>query len=188
MIEVISKARQSGSLRRLAGVRIRKTLYGQVKLVGTVVGYEGDCLVIAYTAPTVRQSFHAERTPTNPTLLCEVPAGHSLLLTEPIGISIWEVDKEAERMRNWFRSHMMRVAYFAPYGVRQKGIIVGYFGSRAVIRTIYTRASKALTPVNVGDYNAGALKGLQPPSKAYRDYLVKVDNLRITKLTGIENI
>ena len=182
MKEVIRKARQ------LAGVRIRKTLYGQVKLVGKVVGYEGDCLVIAYTTPTVRQSFHAERTPTNPKLLCEVPAGHSLLLTEPTGINIWEVDKEAERMRSWFRSYMMRVAYFAPYGVRQKGIIVGYFGSMAVIRTMYTKASKALSPVAVGDYNAGAMKGIQPPSKLYRDYLVKVDNLRITKLTGIENI
>ena len=182
MKEVIRKARQ------LAGVRIRKTLYGQVKLVGKVVGYEGDCLVIAYTTPTVRQSFHAERTPTNPKVLCEVPAGHSLLLTEPTGINIWEVDKEAERMRSWFRSYMMRVAYFAPYGVRQKGIIVGYFGSMAVIRTMYTKASKALSPVAVGDYNAGAMKGIQPPSKLYRDYLVKVDNLRITKLTGIENI
>ena len=91
-------------------------------------------------------------------------------------------------MRSWFRNYMARVAYFAPYGVQQKGIIVGYFGSMAVIRTMYTRASKALTPVAVGDYNAGAMKGIQPPSKLYRDYLVKVDNLRITKLTGIENI
>ena len=182
MKEVISKARQ------LAGVRIRKTLNGQVKLFGRVVGYEGDCLVIAYTAPLVKVSYHAERTPTNPTLLCEVPAGHSLLLTEPSGVNIWEVDKEAERMRSWFRNYMARVAYFAPYGVRQKGIIVGYFGSMAVIRTMYTRASKALSPVSVGDYNAGAMKGVQPPSKLYGDYLVKVDNLRITKLTGIENI
>ena len=93
MKEVISKARQ------LAGVRIRKALYGHITLSGMVVGYEGDCLVIAYTTPAVKVSYHAERTPTNPTLLCEVPAGHSLLLTEPSGVNIWEVDKEAERMR-----------------------------------------------------------------------------------------
>lgn len=182
MKEVISKARQ------LAGVRIRKALYGQITLLGTVVGYEGEFLVVAYTTPSVKVSFHSERTPTNPTLLCEVPAGHSLLLTEPAGVNIWEVDKEANRMRSWFRNYMARVAYFAPYGVRQKGIIVGYFGSMAVIRTMYTKASKALTPVAVEDYNAGAMKGVQPPSKLYRDYLVKVDNLRITKLTGIENV
>lgn len=182
MKEVISKARQ------LAGVRIRKTLYGHITLSGTVVGYEGDCLVIAYTTPAVKVSYHAERTPTNPTLLCEVPKGHSLLLTEPSGVNIYEVDKEASRMRSWFRNYATRVAYFAPYGVRQKGIIVGYFGSMAVIRTMYTKASKALTPVADGDYNAGLMKGIQPPSKLYRDYLVKVDNLRITKLTGIENI
>lgn len=182
MKEVISKARQ------LAGVRIRKALYGHITLSGRVVGYEGDCLVIAYTAPLVKVSYHAERTPTDPTLLCEVPAGHLLLLTEPDGVNIHEVNKEANRMRSWFRNHMARVAYFAPYGARQKGIIVGYFGSMAVIRTMYTKASKALTPVAVGDYNAGSMKGIQPPSKLYRDYLVKVENLRITKSTGIENI
>lgn len=182
MKEVISKARQ------LAGVLIRKTLNGQVRLEGKVVGYEGDCLVIAYTAPLVKVSYHAGRTPTNPTLLCEVPAGHSLLLTEPSGVYIYGVNKEGNRMHSWFKNYMVRVAYFAPYGAKQKGIIVGYFGSMAVIRTMYTRASKALTPVAVGDYNAGAMKGVQPPSKLYRDYLVKVGNLRITKLTGIENI
>lgn len=182
MKEVISKARQ------LAGVRIRKALYGHITLSGRVVGYEGGCLVIAYTTPAVKVSYHAERTPANPTLLCEVPTGHSLLLTEPSGVNIFEVDKEANRMRSWFRNYMARVAYFAPYGVRQKGIIVGYFGSMAVIRTVYTRASKALTPVAVGDYNTGAMGVVQPHSKLYRDYLVKVDNLRITKLTGIENI
>ena len=182
MKEVISKARQ------LAGVRIRKSLYGHIALSGRVVGYEGDCLVIAYTTPAVKASYHAERTPTNPTLLCEVPAGHSLLLTEPSGVNIFEVDKGSNRMRSWFRNHATRVAYYAPYGAQQKGIIVGYFGSMAVVRTMYTKASKALTPVAVGDYNAGAMKGIQPPSKLYRDYLVKVDNLRITKLTGIENI
>lgn len=182
MKEVISKARQ------LAGVRIRKALYGHITLSGTVVGYEGDCLVIAYTAPLVKVSYHAERTPTGPTLLCEVPAGHSLLLTEPSGVNVYEVDKEANRMRSWFRNYMARVAYYAPYGVRQKGIIVGYSGSMAVIRTMYTKASKALTPVAVGDYNAGPMKGIQSPSKLYRDYLVKVENLRITKLTGIKNI
>ena len=185
MREIIRIARQR------AGERVVKTYSEGCTLSGWIVGYEDDMLVVAHNCDRVRGI--TTRCATSPVLLAEPPCKTKhTILTAPTGLRPYEDRNEDNKFYSWVSRHIGRVAFFKPYGPEQKGLIVGHKNGMIVIRVVYTKVSKFACEPAGEDYNstldfnthkaAGKLKRL------YTDVLVSKNDLRLTKLVGIENI
>ena len=185
MKEIIRIARQR------AGERVVKTFSEGCTLSGWIVGYEDDMLVVAHNCDKVRGI--TTRCAKNPVLLAEPPCKTKYtILTAPTGLRPYEDKNQRKALANWLHTYIGRVAFFKPYGPKQKGLIVGHKNGMVVIRVVYTKVSKFACEPAGEDYNsilgfnthkaAGRLKTL------YTDVLVSEKDLRLTKLVGIENI